>query len=114
MVLAKQETDMLSDAVKGKTDLQNRYLLDNFILQTAEGKQYSKAEFIDAYIVHPKHKIESLTAEDFRIVFSNENTAILTYIETIKYEGKEPKTFSAKETYSKVKNNWRLAHKQTF
>lgn len=113
-LLTKQETDMLSDAVKGKADLQNRYLLDSFILQTAEGKRYSKAEFIESYIVHPKRKIESLTAEDFRIVFSNENAAILTYIETIKYEDNEPKTFSVKETYSKVKNNWKLAQKQAF
>lgn len=56
---------------------------------------------------------KSLTAEDFRIVSSNENTAVLTYIETIKKVGKDSKAISVTETYSKAKSDWKLAHKQT-
>ncbi len=113
-LLSKRETDMLSDAIKGKSDLQKKYLAENFILQAVDGKQYAKTEFIGTHITHPEHKIESLTAEDFRIVSSNENMAEMTYIETMKYEGKDPKTVFVKETYSKVKADWKSTFKQAF
>ena len=109
-LLSKRKAAMLSDAVKGKYDLQNKYLLENFILQT-DDIQYTKKEFIDAYINHPEAKIESLTAEDFRIVFSNDNTAIMTYIEARKLEGKDSKNIMVTETYTKEKDNWNLAFK---
>lgn len=111
-LLSKQETNMLNDAVKGKSDLQNNLLSSNFILQTADNKQYSKPEFIEAYITHPKAKIESLTAEDFRIINSNENTVVMTYIETIKLKGKDVKNTSVTETYSKEKGSWKLVYKK--
>lgn len=112
-LLSKQETDMLDDAVLGRSVLQNAILADDFILQTANGNQYTKASFIDAYVTHPKSKIESLTAEDFRIMNANENTVVLTFIESIKPEGKEAENVSVNETYSKVKGNWKLVYKQT-
>jgi glyoxylase-like metal-dependent hydrolase (beta-lactamase superfamily II) len=111
-LLSKQEIDMLNDAIKGKSNLQNNLLSSNFILQTADNKQYSKAEFIEAYIIHPKAKIESLSAEDFRIVNSNENTVVMTYIETIKLADKDSKTISIIEIYTKEKRNWKLNFKQ--
>ena len=111
-LLSKQETDMLSDAVKGRSDLQSSYLSENFILQTAEGTHYTKKEFIEAYITHPKLKPESLSAEDFRIVSSDENTAVMTYIESMKFEGKDAKNVSVTETYSKVKGSWKLIYKK--
>ncbi|GEM_PF-3238166 len=113
-LLSKLETDMLNDAVKGKYDLQTKYLSDDFILQTADGKQYSKTEFIETHIIHPLNKIASLSAEDFRIASSNANTAVLTYIESMKYDGKDLETVSVTETYSKTKDDWNLVHKQTF
>ena len=112
-LLSKQETDMLSDAVNGKSELQNEILADYFISQTADGKQYTKGEFIDAFIRYPKIKIISLSAEDFRIVFSNENTIVMTYIESVLLEGKEAKNVSVTETYSKTKGDWKLAYKRS-
>ncbi|MEO6548017.1 MAG: MBL fold metallo-hydrolase [Ferruginibacter sp.] len=112
-LLSQQETDMLNDAVNGKSALQKEILADNFILQTADGNQYTKAGFMDAYITHTKAKIESLSAEDFRIISSNENTVVMKYIESIKLEGKEAKNVSVNETYSKVKGNWQLVYKQS-
>ncbi|TDO83122.1 glyoxylase-like metal-dependent hydrolase (beta-lactamase superfamily II) [Flavobacterium chryseum] len=50
-------------------------------------------------------------AEDFRIVFSNENTAVLTFLETNKAEGKDAKTISVTETYSKEKGIWKVVYK---
>lgn len=112
-LLSVQETDMLNDAVKGKSELQAKILSGDFIFQTADGHQYSKAGFIETYIANPKIKIESLSAEDFRIICTNENTVVMTYIELIKLEGKEAKSFFVNETYSKVKSNWRLVYKQS-
>ncbi|MEZ0129596.1 MBL fold metallo-hydrolase, partial [Flavobacterium sp. LBUM151] len=43
---------------------------------------------------------ESLTAEDFRIVSSDENTTVFTYIEAVKVEGKEAKNVFITQTYS--------------
>ncbi|TDW51924.1 glyoxylase-like metal-dependent hydrolase (beta-lactamase superfamily II) [Flavobacterium sp. 270] len=48
-------------------------------------------------------------AEDFRIVSSNENTAVLTYI---KPEGKDAKNVLVTETYAKDKNEWKLVNKK--
>jgi len=112
-LLSKQETDMLNDAVKGKSNLQNNLLSSNFISQTSDNKKYTKSEFIETYITHPKVKIESLSAEDFRIVTSTENTVIMTYIETIKLEDKDSKNVSVTETYSKEKGSWKLVYKKT-
>jgi glyoxylase-like metal-dependent hydrolase (beta-lactamase superfamily II) len=112
-LLSKQENDRLIELAKVKNDLQNTSLASNFILQTAD-KEYTKTDFIEAYIANPKTKIESLTAEDFRIVSSNENTAILTYIENIKLEGKDAKTVSVTETYAKENGNWKLIYMKMF
>src|SRR5690606_37096262 len=107
-LLSKQKTDLLNDVVIGKSTLHNKILSDGFIMQTIDRNQYTKDGFIDAYITHPKTKIESLSAEDFRIVTSNENTIVLTYIENIKLEGNEEKSVFVNETYSKVKDSWKL------
>lgn len=107
-LLSKQQPAMLNDAVTGKVDLQNTLLADNFIFQAADNTFYSKAEFIAAYITHPKTKIESLAAEDFRIVSSNENTIVMTYLQTTKLQGSDPKTAFITNTYSKEKGSWKL------
>jgi len=112
-MLSKQETDLLNEVVKGKSDLVKFYLADHFVLQTATGKEYNKVDFIEAYITHPAVAFESLAAEDFRIVNSNENTIVLTYLETIKQAGKEAKTVTITEVFSKVKNNWKLVYKKS-
>jgi glyoxylase-like metal-dependent hydrolase (beta-lactamase superfamily II) len=109
-LLSKQVNDLLSDFVKGKSDVENQFLAPNFIAQTVDNKEYAKKDFIESFSL--KTKIESLAAEDFRIVFSNENTAVLTYIETIKLEGKDAKNAFIIETFSKDKNNWKLAYKK--
>lgn len=111
-LLSKQENDLLSDVVKGKQDLANQLLSAGFVLQSVDQNDYNKKEFIENYITQPKNKIESLAAEDFRIVYSNENTAVLTYIETIKIQGKEAVNLSIIETYSKENNNWKLVYKK--
>lgn len=108
-LLSKQTSNMLSEAAEGKSDLYNTLLADNFILQTTD-KQYTKSEFVEAYIKHPKIKIESLSAEDFRIVCSNENTAVLTYIKSIKLEDKESKNVFVTDMYSKIKGVWILVY----
>ena len=110
--LTKQETALLDDVVKGKTDLHQKYLSDNFILQTTD-HQFTKIEFMDHYINHPKAKIESIVAEDFRIVNSNKNTAVLTYLETTTLAGKDPRTVSVLETYSKLNDVWKLTYKRS-
>ncbi|MEO8533913.1 MAG: MBL fold metallo-hydrolase [Flavobacterium sp.] len=111
-LLSQQENDVLSDIVKGKSDAANQYLSANFVLQSVDNNDYSKTDFIAKYITNPKDKIESLTAEDFRIVYSNENTAILTHIESIKSEGKEAENIAVTETYLKEKNSWKLVYKK--
>jgi glyoxylase-like metal-dependent hydrolase (beta-lactamase superfamily II) len=112
LLLSTQETAMLNDAVQGKSTLQDKYLSDNFVLKTADGKEYTKKAFIEAYITHPEVKMESLSAEDFRIVYANENTAVLTYIETRKSAGKEAQSIFVTETYAKSQNSWKLVYKQ--
>lgn len=112
-LLSKQQADILRETLKGKQDLQTKYLSDNFILRTAQGKQFTKSEFAKAYVTEPKIKIESLAAEDFRIVCSSENTAVMTYLETLKLEGKEATTVFVTETYSKLKEGWKLVYKQS-
>jgi hypothetical protein len=110
--LTKQETALLDDIVKGKTDLHQKYLSDNFILQTTD-HQFTKVEFMDHYINHPTAKIESIVAEDFRIVNFNKNTAVLTYLETTTLAGKDPRTVSVLETYSKLNDDWKLTYKRS-
>lgn len=111
-LLSKQENDLLSAVVKGNSDVTNQFLGANFILQTADLKELNKSEFIESYSTHPKTKIESWTAEDFRIVFSNENTAVLTYIEVLKLEGKDAQNVAVTETFFKEKNGWKLGYKK--
>ena len=55
---------------------------------------------------------ESLTTEDFRIVSSDENTAVFTYIEAVKVEGKEAKNVFITQTYSKEKGIWKMVKKE--
>jgi len=108
-LLSQQNETILSDVLKGKSDFQN-YLSDSFVLQASD-KKYSKVTFPEAY-TNPKIKIESLAAEDFRIVSSDENKAVLTFIENIKFEGKEAKTAFVTENYSKEKGSWKIVKKE--
>jgi glyoxylase-like metal-dependent hydrolase (beta-lactamase superfamily II) len=109
--LSKQETDMLADMAKGKSDLATRHLSDNFILKDSD-KQLTKAQFINQYTVRPSTTTQPIAVEDFRIVSSNENTAVMTYLETTKPEGKDAETVFATATYSKAKDAWKLIYKQ--
>lgn len=111
-LLSKQENDLLSAVVNGKSEVANSFLAANFILQTADHKDLNKSEFLQSFSTDPKTKTESLTAEDFRIVSSNENTAVLTYIEIIKLEGKDATNVAVTETYFKEKNGWKLGYKK--
>lgn len=111
-LLSQQENDLLRAVAKGKSDAASTFLATNFILQTADHKDLNKNEFLQSFNADPKATTESLTAEDFRIVFSNENTAILTYIGTIKPEGKEAGNVAVTETYFKEKNGWKLGYKR--
>jgi glyoxylase-like metal-dependent hydrolase (beta-lactamase superfamily II) len=110
-VLSKQNDVILSDILKGKSDFQN-YLSANFVLQTPDNKEYSRVTFSEAYTTISKTKIESLAAEDFRIVYSDENAVVMTYLEAIKVEGKEAKNVSVIETYSKEKGIWKMVYKK--
>ncbi|RUT71367.1 MBL fold metallo-hydrolase [Flavobacterium cupreum] len=111
-LLSQQENDLLNAVEKGKSDAASPFLATNFILQTADHKDLNKNEFLQSFNPNPKTKIESLTSEDFRIVFSNENTAVLTYIETIKLEGKDARNVAVTETYFKEKKGWKLGYKK--
>jgi len=111
-LFSKQEEERLSEAVIGKSERQRNILADNFIFQTANNNQYTKSEFIESYVTHPKIKLESLSAEDFRIVSSYENTVVMTYIQSIKWKGKEVETSFIVNTYSKEKGGWKLLFTQ--
>lgn len=111
-LLSRQETDLLASVVSGNAGLAAKYLSDNFILQSPVN-QFNKAAFIDAYVLHPKAKFESLSAEDFRIVNSNGTTAVMTYLETIKVAGKDARTVFVTETFSKGKEGWQLTYKHS-
>ncbi|MRX38964.1 MBL fold metallo-hydrolase [Flavobacterium sp. LC2016-23] len=111
-LLSKQENDLLSAVLNGKSEVANSFLAANFILQTADHKDLNKNEFLQSFNPDPKTKTESLTAEDFRIVSSNENTVVLTYIEIIKLEGKDATNVAVTETYFKEKNEWKLGYKK--
>lgn len=111
-LLSKQENDLLSAFAKGNSAVLNPFLAGNFIFQTADHKELDKKEFLESYSKNPKTKIESLTAEDFRIVFSNADTAILTYIQNIKLEGKEAINVSVTDISIKEKNDWKLVYRK--
>ena len=106
-LFSKQETEMLSATVKGNPALPSQFLAMNYVFQSADNNQYSKSDFVESFIVHPKKKIEVLTAEDFRIVSAGENTAVLTYLQSLKAEGQDS-TFFITHTYSKEKGKWKL------
>lgn len=55
---------------------------------------------------------KSLNTEDFRIVSSDENTAVFTYIEAVKAEGKEVRNVLITKTYSKEKEIWKMVKKE--
>lgn len=111
-LLSQQENDLLNAVAKGKSDTANQFLAANFIVQTADHKELNKKQFTENYGIDLKTKLESLAAEDFRIVSSNENTAVLTYIQTIKLEGKDARNVLVTETYFKEKNGWKLGYKR--
>lgn len=110
-LLIKQKTELLNDVVNGKAG-QNAILSESFIFQSADRKQYTNMNFLNAYIKNPKDKIQSLFAEDFRIIFSNQNTLVFTYIENLTLENKESLSVFVNETYSKVSGSWKLVFKQ--
>jgi glyoxylase-like metal-dependent hydrolase (beta-lactamase superfamily II) len=108
-LLSKKQTDMLNNVIIGKSELQNKILADSFIFQTSDNNQYTKAEFIEAFITNPKVKMESLSAEDFRIISSNESTIVMSYIlQSITSGGKEVHPFLMTNTYSREKGGWKL------
>lgn len=111
-LLAAKETNLLNEVLTRKPDLINSTFSSKFILQSVDGNQYDKAQYMEKYITHPKMSMESLSAEDFRIVSANENTVVLTFLEIVKLEGKEAETISITEVYSKEKNDWKLVFKK--
>lgn len=91
--LSQLQTDLLGEVSQGKTTLLNKFLAEDYVLNNSEGVQFSKAAFVEHYISPPKTKIEGITAEDFRIVYADNNMAIMTFIENINWQGKSSKAF---------------------
>ena len=85
------------------------YPTHNGPVSTSELSKYIKEEPLLQLL---SKKNQSLTAEDFRIVSSDEKTAVFTYIEAIKIEGKEAKNVSVTENYVKEKGVWKRVSKK--
>lgn len=85
------------------------YPTHNGPVSTSELTKYIKEESLLRLL---SKQNESLTTEDFRIVSSDENTAVFTYIEAIKVEGKEAKNVFVTENYSKEKGVWKIVKKE--
>jgi len=85
------------------------YPTHNGPVSTSELTKYIKEEPLLRLL---SQQNKSLNTEDFRIVSSDENTAVLTYIEAIKLEGKEAKNVFITETYSKEKGSWKMVKKE--
>lgn len=111
--LSKLQDDMLAETVNGKCDIQKKYMCNDSYWINTDGKQYSKSEFIQNFITNPKTKIESLAAEDYRIIYSDANTAVMSYLEMIKMQGKEPKMVFVTATYVKTPDHWKLVFQQS-
>ena len=73
---------------------------------------FKKNEFIENYISILTTKIEAIVAEDFRIIYADNNTAIMRFIENIKPAGKDAKNVLATATYLKTTNGWKVVFKQ--
>lgn len=110
--LSKVQLGILKEIVEGKPVLANKFLSNDFIFQNLDGLQFSKASYLENYILSPKIKVETITAEDFRIISTDNNTAEMTYIETIKQLGKEPKSNFVTTRYRNAKNGWELISKK--
>lgn len=110
--LTKIQSDLLNEVGQGKSELLNKYLSDNYIFNNSEGKQFSKNEFIENYISNPTTKIEAIVAEDFRIIYADNNTAIMSFIENIKPAGKDAKNVLATATFVKNIGDWKLIFEQ--
>lgn len=111
-LLSEQEIAMLNNVVNGKSDLHEKLLSSNFILQSSSNKEFTKKSFIEAYIINPKTKFESLSANKFRIVNANENTLTLTCIETIKLKDTIAKNVLVIAIFTKENNIWKLMYKK--
>ena len=85
------------------------YPTHNGPVSTSELTKYIKEEPLLRLL---SQQNESLNTEDFRIISSDENMAVLTYIEAIKLEGKEAKNVFITETYSKEKGSWKMVKKE--
>ena len=111
-LFSKLVPDMLSDALKGESESHQASLADNFIFHSPENVQYTKAAFMESFISHPTSKLESLTAEDFRVVSSDNSTVVMTYIQSSKPVGKDASTFLVTNTYSRTGSAWKLLFTQ--
>jgi len=111
--LSQTQTELLNEIQQGKATLANKFLSDDFVLNNYDGMQYSKTSFTESFVTKPKTKIETISAEDFRIVYADNIVVIMTFIENIKFTGKEPISVLATTTYIKVNGNWQMVFKQT-
>src|SRR5690606_6033886 len=88
--LSKIQAELLGSITQGNTDLAKYFLSKNFILNDFEGTQLTKTSFIENRILNPKTKIEQISAEDFRIIHTDNGTTIMTFIKKFKLAEKEP------------------------
>jgi len=110
--LSKIQAELLGSITQGNTDLAKYFLSKNFILNDFEGTQLTKTSFIENRILNPKTKIEQISAEDFRIIHTDNGTTIMTFIKKFKLAEKEPQNILVTVFYKKIKDHWELVFEQ--
>ncbi|WP_417360801.1 MBL fold metallo-hydrolase [Galbibacter sp.] len=110
--LSKLQASLLKEIEHGDSDVANTLLSKNFNIITPYGQQFAKTDFIQQRITSPKTKIETVSAEDFRIVKADNNTAIMTFLKKLKITNKEPQNIYATAFYTKIKDHWELVFEQ--
>src|SRR5690606_2379725 len=110
--LTKLQESLFKAIEHGDSALANTFLSKNFNINTVSEQQFTKIDYVQKRIRNPKTKIETVTAEDFRIIKAGNNMAIMTFLKKLKLTNEEPQSINATAFYTKAKGNWQLVFEQ--
>ena len=106
--LSALQTKVLNEIAQKKSGLVKKYMHDDAVITSFQGMQLTKDMFIKGFIENPAVQIESVAAEDFRITYADDNTAIMTYRENLKFPGNPAFAILVTLSYAKQAGSWKV------
>ena len=112
-MLSQSQNAVLAEIKEKKSDLVQEHMHDSALVTTWQGMQLTKDMFIQGFIKNPDIRMQSFSADDYQLIYSDENVAVLGYRERLEISGQPAVSLRVVMVYANIKGTWKVVSVQS-